>query len=188
MPLSAALALSVVVGYGLGSIPWAHLAARRSGIDIGAVDTGIAGAANVFRRVGRVRGAAVFAGDAGKGAAAVVWANAVGAEGALALPALAGAVLGHCWPLLGRAPGGVGLATLGGGAAAAGGWVGVVALAFGMAMVGLLRNAGYGAGLAFALFGVLGASTGVDLAIVGGVFGLCLAVVAWARLRRRRRG
>lgn len=188
MPLYAALLLSAVVGYGLGSIPWAHLAARRNGVDIGGVDTGIAGAANVFRQVGRVWGAAVFAGDAGKGAAAVVAANAVGAEGALALPALAGAVLGHCWPLLGRAPGGVGLAVLGGGAAAVGGLAGVVSMAFGVAMVGALRNAGYAAGLGFALFGVLGMYTGVDPAILGGVFGLCLTVLAWARLRQKRRG
>ena len=89
MPVYAAVAVSVVAGYLLGSLPWAYLAARRKGVALGEVDTRIAGTANVFRQVGRRWGVLVFAGDAGKGAAAVAIANLIGAEDALALPALA---------------------------------------------------------------------------------------------------
>ena len=78
--LYVALPIAVIVGYLLGSIPFAHLMARAKGIDIGSTDTRIAGTANVFRQVGRRSGAIVFMGDSGKGAAAIVFANALGID------------------------------------------------------------------------------------------------------------
>ena len=92
---------------------------------------------------------------------------ALGADGALALPALGTALVGHWWPLLGRFPGGVGLATLVGGTVAAAGLVALPALAFGLAMVGVLRNTGNGAGFGFAMYVALGlfAGAGGDLGI-----------------------
>ena len=186
MPVYAAVAVSIVAGYLLGSLPWAYLAARRKGIAIGEVDTRIAGTANVFRQVGRQWGVLVFVGDAGKGAAAVALANAIGAEDALALPALAAAMAGHNWPLLGlsRLPGGVGLATLAGGCFGAAWLIALPSMALGVAMIFVLRNTGVGAGFGLALYAVLGLVTGLDLVLMGGLAALGVLVVAWAKVRR----
>ena len=186
MPVYAAFAVSIVAGYLLGSLPWAYLAARRKGVAIGEVDTRIAGTANVFRQVGPQWGVLVFAGDAAKGAAAVVLANAIGADGALALPALAAAIAGHNWPLLGlsRLPGGVGLATLAGGCFGVAWIIALPSLALGVVMIFVLRNTGVGAGLGLVLYGALGAMSGVDLWVLGGLAALGVLVVAWAQLRR----
>ena len=186
MPVYAAIAVSVVAGYLLGSLPWAYLAARRKGIAIGEVDTRIAGTANVFRQVGRRWGVLVFAGDAAKGAAAVAIANLVGAEDALALPALAAAIAGHNWPLLGlsRLPGGVGLATLAGGCFGFAWLIAVPSMAVGVAMIFVLRNTGVGAGFGLALYAVLGFVTGLDPWTMGGLAALGVLVVVWAKVRR----
>lgn len=185
MPVYAAVAVSVVVGYLLGSLPWAYLIARRKGVAIGEVDTRIAGTANVFRQVGRRWGVLVFVGDAGKGAAAVALANAVGAEDALAMPALAAAIAGHNWPLLGlsRLPGGVGLATLGGGCLGAAWLLALPSLALAAAMIFILRNTGVGAGFGFALYAALGFATGLDPWVIGGLAALGVLVLAWAKAR-----
>ncbi|MDE2836984.1 MAG: glycerol-3-phosphate acyltransferase [Chloroflexota bacterium] len=186
MPVYAAVAISIVAGYLLGSLPWAYLAARRKGIAIGEVDTRIAGTANVFRRVGRRWGVLVFVADAGKGAAAVALAHAVGAEGPLALPALAAAIAGHNWPLLGlsRLPGGVGLATLAGGCVGFAWLIAIPSMVLGVGMIFVLRNTGVGAGFGLALYAVLGVVTGLDPWVMGGLAVLGVLVVAWAKVRR----
>ena len=186
MPVYAAVTVSIVAGYVLGSLPWAYLAARRKGVAIGEVDTRIAGTANVFRQVGPQWGALVFAGDAAKGAAAVVLANAIGAEGALALPALAAAIAGHNWPLLGlsRLPGGVGLATLAGGCFGVAWLIALPSLALGVAMIFVLRNTGVGAGFGLALYAVLGIVAGLGPWVIGGLAALGVLVVVWAKVRR----
>ena len=186
MPVYATIAVSVVAGYLLGSLPWAYLAARRKGVAIGEVDTRIAGTANVFRQVGPAWGALVFIGDAGKGAAAVALAPAIGAEDALALPALAAAMAGHNWPLLGlsRLPGGVGLATLAGGCFGAAWLIALPSTAVGVAMIFILRNTGVGAGFGLALYAVLGFVTGLDPWLLGGLAALGVLVVTWAKVRR----
>ncbi|MCY4581482.1 MAG: glycerol-3-phosphate acyltransferase [Chloroflexi bacterium] len=186
MPVCAAVAISIVAGYALGSLPWAYVAARRRGIAIGEVDTRIAGTANVFRQVGPAWGVLVFLGDAGKGAGAVVLANAIGAEGALALPALAAAIAGHNWPLLGlsQLPGGVGLATLSGGCFGAAWLIALPSTALGVAMIFVLRNTGVGAGFGLALYAVLGVVTGLDPWVMSGLASLGVLVVVWAKVRR----
>ena len=186
MPVYAAVTVSIVAGYMLGSLPWAYLAARRKGVAIGDVDTRIAGTANVFRQVGPQWGMLVFAGDAAKGAAAVVLANAIGAEGALALPALAAAIAGHNWPLLGlsRLPGGVGLATLAGGCFGVAWLIALPSLALGVGMIFVLRNTGVGAGFGLALYAVLGIVAGLDPWVISGLAALGVLVVVWAKMRR----
>ena len=131
--------------------------ARRKGIDIGSTDTRIAGTANVFRQVGRRSGAVVFMGDAGKGAAAIVFANALNVDTPLALLALAAALAGHAFPMLGltRWPSGAGLATLSGGGAAAVGWLGPIAILAGVVFILASRRTLAGALAAFVLFLVL---------------------------------
>ena len=187
MPLYVALPIAVIVGYLLGSIPFAHLMARRKGIDIGSTDTRIAGTANVFRQVGRRSGAVVFMGDAGKGAAAIVFANALGIDTPLALLALAAALAGHAFPLLGltRWPSGAGLATLSGGGAAAVGWLGPIAILAGVVFILASRRTLAGALAAFVLFLVLNVFWPTDPKTIAGIIALGVAVLVWSRVRWR---
>ena len=66
------IAALLVGGYLLGSVPAAYLIARAAGANVYEVGTRNPGAANTFREVGRVAGAAVFAADALKGALPVL--------------------------------------------------------------------------------------------------------------------
>ncbi len=111
-PLMFTLPLAVLVGYVLGSIPVAALVSRRRGVDIFTAGTGLAGAANVFRNVGRFHGTFVFWGDATKGVFAVVAAHRLGLQGEIVLlPAMA-ALAGHWRSVFTRFRGGDGLSTL----------------------------------------------------------------------------
>ena len=66
------LLASLLVGYLLGSVPFAHLAARFKGVDIFATGNRRAGTANVFWNVSRRTGVMVFAADVAKGSLAVL--------------------------------------------------------------------------------------------------------------------
>ena len=187
METALALVASTAIGYALGSVPWAYLVSRRSGIAIERVDTGIAGAANVYRNVGHAWGIAVFLADAGKGAAAVGVAYLLGVTGALALPALAGSLVGHAYPAFGRFPGGAGLATLAGGAIVMGGWVGLAAAAVGVTMLVVLRSTGNAGALGFTAYVILGVVFDVDLVVIGGVLALGVVVLVGAKVRHQRR-
>ncbi len=103
---------ALLSGYLLGAIPFSQLIARwRLGVDLRSVGIGNAGARNVWHVVGPAWGLLAFLLDAGKGAAAVLVARAIGASplaGMLAGPA---AVLGHAYPLYCRFRGGIGLST-----------------------------------------------------------------------------
>ncbi|MCZ6891825.1 MAG: glycerol-3-phosphate acyltransferase [Chloroflexi bacterium] len=112
MPTIDAFILSILLAYLLGSIPVATLVSRRRSIDIFSTGTGLPGAANVFRQVGHKWGFMVSAGDAAKGALAIVVASRLGMEGTwLLLPATA-AIGGHWNSIFSRFRGGDGLATL----------------------------------------------------------------------------
>ena len=106
------LLLAVLTGYLLGSIPMAAWVSRLRGVDIFSTGTGLAGAANVSRSVGRWPGGVVLVGDAAKGMLTVVAAYRLGLEGGLVLlPAMA-ALAGHCRSVFTRFRGGDGLSTL----------------------------------------------------------------------------
>lgn len=104
-----------LASYGLGSVPFGALLARRRGVDIQRAGSGNIGATNVARTLGKKLGALVLLLDAGKGALAVAGAGwLVAATGAPPrLVTLAGicAVLGHCFPWWLRFVGGKGVAT-----------------------------------------------------------------------------
>ena len=90
------LVASGVIGYLLGALPFAQWVSRYiKGVDIFSTGTTLAGTANVFWNVGRRSALLVFAGDVGKGSAAVAVAWALGIEAPLTLVAAAAAVLGH---------------------------------------------------------------------------------------------
>ena len=104
--------LVLVVGYFLGSIPFAYLLARRHrGVDLRLAGSGNVGAANLLRITTKKIGVSAMALDMGKGIASVLVARQIdpGAAG----PAVAGmaAVLGHIYPVWLGFRGGKGVAT-----------------------------------------------------------------------------
>ncbi len=186
MPLATALPVSLVIAYLLGSIPFAHLVARRSGLRIHIVDSGIAGAANVYRNVGRRWGILVFFGDALKGAAAVLAARGLGIEGVLGLLPAAVVIGGHWYPLFAGFHGGAGLATVIGAGIALSGLAGFIGFAFGAGMVFVLRSTGNGSGFGFTLYLILGLAVNRDPGLTLGIVGLGAVVLLRARLIDRR--
>ncbi len=106
------LALLLVGGYLLGSVPFAFLLARRlGGVDLRRAGSGNVGATNAMRTAGPRTAVAVVALDVIKGAAAVLLVDRAGPG--LVLPAAAGvaAVVGHIYPVWLRFKGGKGVAT-----------------------------------------------------------------------------
>jgi acyl phosphate:glycerol-3-phosphate acyltransferase len=105
-------ALFVMLGYLIGSVPFAFLIARwAGGLDIRAVGSGNVGAANVLRAAGARAAAwtALFDVAKGAGAVAAVWS----AGGSVPAAAAAGvaAIAGHVYPVWLRFRGGKGVAT-----------------------------------------------------------------------------
>jgi acyl phosphate:glycerol-3-phosphate acyltransferase len=104
------LAVAVVFGYLLGSIPFGVLAARIGRIgDLRGIGSGNIGATNVLRTGRKDLAALTLIGDALKGTAAVLIADLWGVP--LALSAGLGAFLGHLFPVWLRFRGGKGVAT-----------------------------------------------------------------------------
>ena len=90
------LVASGVIGYLLGALPFAQWISRYiKGVDIFSTGSTLAGTANVYWNVGRRSALLVFAGDVGKGSAAVLIAWALGIEAPLTLIAAATAIVGH---------------------------------------------------------------------------------------------
>ena len=106
------LLAALIVGYLLGSIPFAHLVARRRGIDIFATGSTRAGTANVFWNISRRNGMLVFAADAIKGALAIAVARLLGVEENHLIFAGGAAVAGHWKSIFTRFRGGDGMVTL----------------------------------------------------------------------------
>ena len=105
--------IAIVIGYLLGSIPSAYIAARlATGRDIRQMGGGNVGALNTFREVGRGAGIAVMLADIAKGAAAVAIAYWL-LDVPLLFAALAGlaAVTGHMWSVFLKFSGGKGMAS-----------------------------------------------------------------------------
>lgn len=104
--------MGVIVGYLLGSIPFAYLLGRWRGIDIRQQGSGNVGTMNMVQVLGRGFGLAVLLLDVGKGVLVVIVAGFLQVS---PYSALAAAVLGHCYPFWLGGRGGKGLATTLGG-------------------------------------------------------------------------
>jgi glycerol-3-phosphate acyltransferase PlsY len=92
--------LIIVLGYLLGSIPTAYIAGHiLKGDDIRQMGDENMGAANAFRQLSRQAGITVGIIDAGKGALAVLIAQATGMTQMVVMVTGAAAVLGHNWPV-----------------------------------------------------------------------------------------
>jgi glycerol-3-phosphate acyltransferase PlsY len=105
--------LCLLLGYGLGSIPFGLLLTRAAGLgDVRAIGSGSIGATNVLRTGRKGLAATTLILDAAKGAAAVALAAALWPDQP-PFPSVAaiGALLGHLYPLWLRFRGGKGVAT-----------------------------------------------------------------------------
>jgi glycerol-3-phosphate acyltransferase PlsY len=106
--------LSVLVGYLVGTIPFALLLAKRwGGADLRAVGSGNLGATNVMRASGLTPGLIVAALDVSKGMASVLIAERLVGNPASAAASAAGlaAIVGHIYPVWLGFRGGKGVAT-----------------------------------------------------------------------------
>jgi glycerol-3-phosphate acyltransferase PlsY len=104
--------LIVAIGYLLGSIPTAYIAGHiLKGDDIRQLGDENMGAANAFRELGSKTGILVGIIDAGKGALAVIIAQATNMPQYVVMIAGAAAVIGHNWPIFIGFRGGRGAST-----------------------------------------------------------------------------
>jgi len=117
--LSIEIIAVLIIGYFIGSIPWAVLVAKRAGVDIFSVGSGNPGATNVVRSLGKPMGYTVFVLDFMKGVLAVCWFQlplfSFSGDGSLGIWGLPAAVLGHTYPIFTGFKGGKGVATTMGG-------------------------------------------------------------------------
>ena len=108
-------AVSLIVAYLLGSIPFGFLIVRlASGADIRETGSGGTGATNVSRKAGKVAGVATLALDTLKGAMAVLvarWLTGEAGTSWVVAAAAALAVVGHCFPVWLKFKAGKGVAT-----------------------------------------------------------------------------
>lgn len=109
---TAQLLLWVLIGYGLGSVPFGLVLARVMGLgNLRDIGSGNIGATNVLRTGNKKAAVLTLLLDGAKGAVAVLLARGIGAgEDAVQLAALA-AFLGHCYPVWLGFRGGKGVAT-----------------------------------------------------------------------------
>lgn len=103
---------AIIIGYVLGSIPSAYLAARlKKGIDIRDVGSRNMGAMNVYYEVGLREAVLVLLADAGKGIAAILLARWLDLSLTFQLLTGLAAVVGHAFPAFLKFRGGKGGAT-----------------------------------------------------------------------------
>ena len=145
MDTSNHVIVMLVVGYLLGSIPFARLFTMRSGIDLFEVGTGNPGAANVFRKIDKRIGAAVFLADGLKGALPVFIADMTGAPQDLWIIAGSAAVIGHWYPIFNRFKGGAGLATGAGVVLVLMPLAGITGIVAGILMIAWVKSSAHGA-------------------------------------------
>jgi glycerol-3-phosphate acyltransferase PlsY len=107
----ALLAVTAVLAYLLGSVPFGIVMARLFGLgDLRTIGSGNIGATNVLRTGNKLAALLTLVLDAGKGAIAVLMARATLGEDAAQLAGFF-AFLGHCYPVFLRFKGGKGVAT-----------------------------------------------------------------------------
>ena len=144
------LLAAIVVGYLLGSIPLAHLFARRRGIDIFATGSTRAGTANIFWNISRRNGVLVFSGDVIKGFLAIQFASLLGIPESALILAGGAAVAGHWKSIFTRFRGGDGMVVLIGVTFALTPVLTLLAVLIGIAAVLLTRRSPFRSSLAIA--------------------------------------
>ena len=102
--------LAALLGYIVGSVPFAFLLSRRRGIDLRVAGSGNVGAANVLRTSGVRSAVLALCLDAAKGSVAVVVAQRMASPGAAVAAGFA-SIIGHVYPVWLGFKGGKGVAT-----------------------------------------------------------------------------
>lgn len=106
------MTLAILLGYVIGSVPFALLLARRwGGLDLRRIGSGNLGAANVARASGVTAGVLVALLDAAKGALSVALARHLSDQAGVPAAAGLAAIVGHIYPVWLRFRGGKGVAT-----------------------------------------------------------------------------
>jgi glycerol-3-phosphate acyltransferase PlsY len=105
-------AASIIIAYLLGSIPFAYIIGKLSGLDVRSVGDKNVGTFNVFRHAGLGAGIATLVADVGKGALAILAAKLLSVPELVVFGAGVAAVIGHSWPIFLRFRGGRGLAVV----------------------------------------------------------------------------
>lgn len=132
--------VSLVLGYGLGSIPVGLIIGRvAAGIDIREYGSGKTGFTNVVRTVGVKWGIIALLGDLAKGAGAVVFARFIFDDAYITMAAGLAAAIGHDWPVFAGFQGGRGVAASFGVVLAMNPVAGAILLPFGLAILGITR-------------------------------------------------
>ena len=181
----------LVMGYLLGSIPFALVAAKNRGVDIFTTGSTLAGAANVFWHIGHRTGALVLAADVAKGSAAVIAAGMLDLSPAALLLVGGAAILGHWKSPFAGFRGGDGMATLIGVTIALEPVLSALALVVGLMVALLLWRAPLRS--AWALFAgftamlVVSQYYQIDRELVMGIVALALLVLFHSLLAKWRR-
>jgi acyl phosphate:glycerol-3-phosphate acyltransferase len=149
-----AIALSALIGYLLGSVPFGYWIGLARGVDLRTTGSGNTGATNALRTLGRGLGILVMALDIGKGALAVVIASLLGGTGAEVAAATA-AVLGHAFPVFLNFRGGKAVATGAGAMLALAPITGVIAFTVWIVIVLTTRYVSVASLIAAVLFPIL---------------------------------
>jgi len=177
-PIVAPLA-ALMLGYGLGSIPFGILLTRLTGAgDLRKIGSGNIGATNVLRTGRKGLAAATLLLDMAKGAAALVLAGLL-LPGTVQVAAI-GALAGHLWPVWLRFAGGKGVATYFGivlGFTLADGLAWPVPAAYALAWIGALLLTRYSS-----VGGLAAAAVTPPAAAVSGRFDLALLFLGFTLL------
>jgi glycerol-3-phosphate acyltransferase PlsY len=172
------LALTAVLGYLLGAVPFGIVFARAFGLgDLRKIGSGNIGATNVLRTGNKPAALLTLIGDVGKGAFAVLVARALLGEDAAQLAGFA-AYLGHCFPVYIGFKGGKGVATWLGTVLAIAWPLGLAAAATWLATAALFRISSLAGLTAAALTPVWAAVLGVPSVYV---LTIALAVLIFIR-------
>ena len=180
----------ILLGYAMGSVPFAFLLARRAGIDVRVAGSGNVGAANVLRTTGLPLGVTVMVLDITKGAVCVLTAYAGAGTAASMAAAGAAAIVGHIYPVWLRFHGGKGVAVAAGVFAVLAPVATVAASAVFFATVWLSRLISLGSVAATVTLPSAAWLAGAPLPVVSAAFG-CAALILFrhrANIRRILRG
>lgn len=135
---------AAVLGYLIGSVPFAFLVARRRGIDLRRAGSGNIGATNVLRTTSAAYAVLAMSLDVTKGVLAVLAASAVATSAVAPVVAGLAAIVGHIYPPWLGFRGGKGVATAAGAFALLAPLAVVIAASVFVIVVGLTRYVSVG--------------------------------------------
>ena len=169
--------LVLLLGYLLGGFPTAFLVSKwRLGKDIRSVGNRNPGAGNVSREVGMAFGVLVFAIDAAKGMAAIVFGQQLGTADSVVYGAAFAAVIGHNFSPFLKLRGGKGAATAIGISALLLWHLAAFAAVVGIVIYAFTRHIFWSAGFTLFAFNALAIITGQSIGLVALSIGMTLLI------------